>query len=147
MIQRLRIFLSSPGDLASAREIAAHTIEKLAQDYGRHFQTIEPYIWQHEAMLASKHFQDSIELPSAFDIVGRQCRNERRFANTAASMGGRPSPARSRSTRRRWLDDRPIDHGRDRSHDERRPTLPSPRAARRCDDRGRRQDRAVHRNG
>src|ERR1022692_56962 len=69
MTRRLRIFLSSPGDLASAREIAAHTIEKLAQDYGRHFQTIEPYIWQHEAMLASKHFQDSIEPPSAFDIV------------------------------------------------------------------------------
>ncbi len=69
MTRRLRIFLSSPGDLASAREIAAHTIEKLAQDYARHFQTIEPYIWQHEAMLASKHFQDSIEPPSAFDIV------------------------------------------------------------------------------
>jgi len=52
-IQRLRIFLSSPGDVASAREIAAQTIERLAQDYARHFQIDEPYMWEHEAMLAS----------------------------------------------------------------------------------------------
>ena len=69
VIPRLRIFLSSPGDVASAREIAAQTIEKLAQDYARHFASIEPYLWEHEAMLASGHFQDSIEPPSAFDIV------------------------------------------------------------------------------
>jgi WD40 repeat protein len=69
VIPRLRIFLSSPGDVAAAREIAAQTIEKLAQDYARHFSSIEPYLWEHEAMLASGHFQDSIELPSAFDIV------------------------------------------------------------------------------
>jgi DNA-binding ferritin-like protein (Dps family) len=56
VIPRLRIFLSSPGDVAFAREIAAQTIEKLAQDYGRHFQTIEPYMWEHEAMLASGFF-------------------------------------------------------------------------------------------
>lgn len=69
MVQRLRIFLSSPGDVASAREVAAQTIEKLAQEYARHFESIEPYLWEHEAMLASGHFQDSIEPPSAFDIV------------------------------------------------------------------------------
>ena len=68
-IQRLRIFLSSPGDVASAREIAAQTIERLAQDYARHFHIDEPYMWEHEAMLASGHFQDSVEPPSAFDIV------------------------------------------------------------------------------
>ncbi|MDQ2860434.1 MAG: WD40 repeat domain-containing protein, partial [Pseudomonadota bacterium] len=68
-IQRLRIFLSSPGDVASAREIAAQTIERLGQDYARHFQIDEPYMWEHEAMLASGHFQDSVEPPSAFDIV------------------------------------------------------------------------------
>jgi len=69
VIQRLRIFLSSPGDVASAREIAAQTIEKLAQDYARQIQDIVPYLWEHEAMLASGDFQDSIEPPSAFDIV------------------------------------------------------------------------------
>jgi WD40 repeat protein len=64
----LRIFVSSPGDVPAAREIAALTIERLAQDYAR-FLTIEPYLWEFEAMLASGHFQDSIEPPSAFDVV------------------------------------------------------------------------------
>jgi WD40 repeat protein/TPR repeat protein len=66
--RRLRIFLSSPGDVTATREIAALTIERLAQDYARFFR-IEPYLWEYEAMVASGHFQDSIEPPSAFDIV------------------------------------------------------------------------------
>jgi WD40 repeat protein len=66
--QRLRVFISSPGDVKAAREIAALTIERLAQDYARFFK-IEPYLWEYEAMVASGHFQDSIEPPSAFDIV------------------------------------------------------------------------------
>lgn len=68
MRQRLRIFVSSPGDVTAAREIAALTIERLAQDYAR-FYKIEPYLWEFEAMAASGHFQDSIEPPSAFDVV------------------------------------------------------------------------------
>ncbi len=68
MDQRLRIFISSPGDVKATREIAALTIERLAQDYARFFK-IEPYLWEYEAMVASGHFQDSIEPPSAFDIV------------------------------------------------------------------------------
>ncbi|MGO9933456.1 MAG: hypothetical protein ACLPV8_16825 [Steroidobacteraceae bacterium] len=68
MTQRLRIFVSSPGDVTAARQIAALTIERLAQDYARFFH-IEPYLWEFEAMVASGHFQDSIEPPSAFDVV------------------------------------------------------------------------------
>ncbi len=68
MTRGLRIFVSSPGDVTAAREIAALTIERLAQDYARFFK-IEPYLWEFEAMVASGHFQDSIEPPSAFDIV------------------------------------------------------------------------------
>ena len=64
MIPSLRIFLSSPGDVSATREIAALTIERLAQDYARHMR-IEPYLWEYEAMVASGHFQDSIEPPSA----------------------------------------------------------------------------------
>jgi WD40 repeat protein len=67
-MQKLRIFVSSPGDVKAAREIAALTIERLAQDYARFFR-IEPYLWEFEAMVASGHFQDSIEAPSAFDVV------------------------------------------------------------------------------
>jgi tetratricopeptide (TPR) repeat protein len=66
--QRFRIFVSSPGDVQRAREFAALIIEKLAQDYARYL-LIEPYLWEFEAMLASGHFQDSIEPPSAFDVV------------------------------------------------------------------------------
>ncbi len=66
--KHLRIFLSSPGDVGAAREIAALTIERLAQDYARFFK-IEPSFWDYEAMIASGQFQDAIEPPSAFDVV------------------------------------------------------------------------------
>ena len=68
MAQRLRIFISSPGDVVDERLRADLIIDKLAQNYSRFFR-IESYRWEHEAMLASKHFQDAIEPPSAFDIV------------------------------------------------------------------------------
>ena len=68
MPQRLRIFVSSPSDVPDERLRAALIVDKLSQDYSRFF-TIESYRWEHEAMLASKHFQDAIEPPSAFDIV------------------------------------------------------------------------------
>ncbi len=66
--KRIRIFLSSPSDVRAAREIAALTIERLAQDYARFF-AVEPYFWDYEAMLAAGQFQDPAEPPSAFDIV------------------------------------------------------------------------------
>jgi hypothetical protein len=68
MAQCLRVFVSSPGDVPEERLRADLIIDKLSQDYSRFF-TLESYRWDHEAMLASKHFQDVIEPPSAFDIV------------------------------------------------------------------------------
>lgn len=68
MAQRLRIFISSPGDVVDERLRADLIIDKLAQNYSRFFR-IESYRWEHEAMLATKHFQDAIEPPSAFDVV------------------------------------------------------------------------------
>jgi tetratricopeptide (TPR) repeat protein len=65
--QRLRIFISSPGDVERARRIAALTIEEVARDHSRF--KIEAYLWEYEAMVANGHFQDSIEPPSSFDIV------------------------------------------------------------------------------
>ncbi|HUN27182.1 MAG TPA: tetratricopeptide repeat protein [Steroidobacteraceae bacterium] len=64
----MRIFVSSPGDVFAAREVAAQIIERVAHDYTRFF-SIEPYLWEYEPMLASGHFQDSIEPPSRFDAV------------------------------------------------------------------------------
>jgi hypothetical protein len=66
--QRLRIFVSSPGDVMSAREVTAQIADKLAHEYARFF-AIEPYLWEYEPMLASGHFQDSIDPPGRFDVV------------------------------------------------------------------------------
>lgn len=63
----LRIFISSPGDVASERRRVALVIEKLAKVYARFF-AIEPTLWEVEPMLASGHFQDNIIPPSATDI-------------------------------------------------------------------------------
>lgn len=52
----------------AAREVAAQVIEKLAHDFAR-FLVVEPYLWEYEPMLASGHFQDSLEPPSRFDAV------------------------------------------------------------------------------
>ena len=68
MPKRLRIFVSSPTDVPDERLRTDLIVDKLSQDYSRFF-IIESYRWEHEAMLASKHFQDAIEPPSAFDIV------------------------------------------------------------------------------
>src|SRR5919112_6401749 len=68
MPKRLRIFISSPGDVNEERLRAHLVIQKLARDYARFFQ-IEACLWEHEPMLASGHFQDVIEPPSACDVV------------------------------------------------------------------------------
>lgn len=68
MQKRLRVFISSPGDVPDERLRADLVIDKLAQEYSRFF-SIESYRWEHEPMLASGHFQDAIDPPSAFDIV------------------------------------------------------------------------------
>jgi WD40 repeat protein len=47
---------------------ADFVVDKLTQDYSRFF-TLEAYRWEHEPMLASGHFQDALEPPSAFDIL------------------------------------------------------------------------------
>ncbi len=67
-MQPLRIFIASPTDVPDERLRADLVIDKLSQDYGRFF-SIESYRWEHEALLASKHFEDVVEPPSSFDIV------------------------------------------------------------------------------
>lgn len=55
--------------LRARERLRAHlVIRKLARDHRRHF-VIEPYLWEYEPMLASRHFQDAIDLPGSFDIV------------------------------------------------------------------------------
>jgi hypothetical protein len=68
MTQRLRVFISSPGDVPDERLRADLVVDKVAQDFGRFF-SFDTYRWEHEPMLASGHFQDAIDPPSKADIV------------------------------------------------------------------------------
>ena len=95
MSQRLRIFISSPGDVQEERLRANLVVQKLARDYARFFR-IEAYLWEHEPMLASGHFQDAIELPSASDIM----------VLVVYSRLGTPLPERSAAREYRGLDGR-----------------------------------------
>jgi WD40 repeat protein len=95
MLKRLRIFISSPTDVPGERLRADLIIDKLSVDYGRFF-TIESYRWEHEAMIASQHFQDAIEPPSAFDIV----------VLIIWSRLGTPLPEKTAKREYRGIDDR-----------------------------------------
>jgi WD40 repeat protein len=68
MPQRLRVFISSPGDVMDERLRANLIVDKISQDFSRYF-TIETYRWEYEPMLASGHFQDAIVPPRDHDIV------------------------------------------------------------------------------
>ena|SRR5712691_3424560 len=68
MPERLRIFISSPGDVVPERRRAQLVIDKLAKEYARFF-VIKPVGWEDEPMLASSHFQDQIAPPSETDIL------------------------------------------------------------------------------
>jgi WD40 repeat protein len=64
----VRVFISSPGDVAAERSAAAGVVRRLDRGY-RPFFRIEPYLWEQEPQLASGHFQDYLEPPSQFDVV------------------------------------------------------------------------------
>jgi WD40 repeat protein len=65
---RLRIFVSSPGDVPDERLRAGLVIDKLAQEF-RRYVSFEVIRWEHEPLIASGHFQDALDPPSAADIV------------------------------------------------------------------------------
>ena len=68
MPQPLRIFISSPGDVMEERRRAALVITRLKREFAR-FLDLSAVLWEYEPMLASGHFQDVIERPSATDLV------------------------------------------------------------------------------
>lgn len=65
---RLRIFISSPGDVPDERLRVGLIIDKLAQEFRRYFD-FEAIRWEHEPLIASGHFQDALDPPSEADIV------------------------------------------------------------------------------
>ena len=67
-MRKIRLFISSPGDVGEERRITEATVERLQFRYaGRvHF---EACLWEHLPMRASAGFQEQIPHPSEFDIV------------------------------------------------------------------------------
>jgi WD40 repeat protein/tetratricopeptide (TPR) repeat protein len=68
MTKKLRVFISSPGDVGPERQRAAIVISRLRKEFSRFFD-LSAILWEYEPMLASGHFQDVIEAPSKTDIV------------------------------------------------------------------------------
>jgi len=67
-MKRLRIFISSPGDVAAERTLAKRVIERLQGEFeGR--AELEPILWEHEPLVATSTFQDQIVRPSDTDIT------------------------------------------------------------------------------
>jgi WD40 repeat protein len=65
---RLRVFVSSPGDVAEERLIANRILGRLATEYAA-VARIEAVFWEHEPLLASDTFQAQIIRPAETDIV------------------------------------------------------------------------------
>lgn len=66
----IRIFISSPGDVATERVRSQRVIHKLQVEFGGRVK-LEPFYWEHEPMRATASFNDpqNIPLTSEFDVV------------------------------------------------------------------------------
>ena len=69
-MKTIRLFISSPGDVALERARAERVIQKLQIEFGGRVK-LDPFIWEHEPMRATASFSDpqNIPLTSEFDIV------------------------------------------------------------------------------
>ena len=64
----MRVFISSPSDLAAERKIALQVLTRLGAEFKHHF-TLTPVLWEHEPLLATEHFQEGLVSPAECDIV------------------------------------------------------------------------------
>ncbi len=64
----IRIFISSPGDVAEERALTRKVIDRLQGEFSDRV-TLEPIYWEHEPLLATNTFQDQLIRPSETDIV------------------------------------------------------------------------------
>src|SRR5271156_3237893 len=67
-LERLRIFISSPGDVAEERVIANKLVCRLSDEFERQLR-IEPVFWEHEPLLATSTFQKQIPPPRDCEVV------------------------------------------------------------------------------
>lgn len=67
-LKTLRIFISSPGDVAEERLIARRVIGRLDSQVGEVLR-LEPVFWEHQPLVATATFQEQLLRPSDTDIV------------------------------------------------------------------------------
>lgn len=66
-MERARIFISSPGDVAEERARAQDVVTQLQEEFAESL-SIEALLWEQEPLLASSDFQSQIRSPADFDI-------------------------------------------------------------------------------
>jgi len=67
----VRIFVSSPGDVAEERALAERVIARLAREWA-HSLSVTSFLWEHEPLRATATYQDEIGTlcpPSEADVV------------------------------------------------------------------------------
>jgi len=67
LARKLRIFVSSPGDVEEERQRSQRVIEQLAQEFGNQV-SLQPFFWEAEPLLATDTFQKQIITPAECDI-------------------------------------------------------------------------------
>ena len=67
-IPELKIFLSSPGDVAEERALAEIVFRRIADELSDAVR-LHLVIWEHEPLFAHTGFQQQIERPSQCDLV------------------------------------------------------------------------------
>lgn len=108
----LRVFVSSPGDVAEERAQTEQVLLDLAKAYSRHLR-LEPVFWEHEPLFVDAGFQDQLPLPGECDlvIVLLWSRIGSRLPAKYAPEPGRPAPTGTEFEIRDALDAR-ARHGR-----------------------------------
>jgi len=66
--KQIRIFISSPGDVAEERALTRKVIERLQGEFSGRI-SLDPIFWEHEPLRATQTFQEQIIRPSETDIV------------------------------------------------------------------------------
>lgn len=64
----IRIFVSSPGDVAFERRVALAAVERLRGEFGAHLD-IRPILWEQQPLRATEHFQEQIASTAEVDIA------------------------------------------------------------------------------
>jgi WD40 repeat protein len=67
-LPQIRIFISSPGDVAEERIVTGRVIRRLQGEF-RHRVALDAVFWEHEPLVATDTFQTQIPKPSEADIV------------------------------------------------------------------------------